>query len=138
MNESSSDSDSNDGTQSADISEHDALIRKFLADPNRAEALSWLQANNERTVGGCSSNAASIRFIGEMYALGVEEVFVVRIRDQKKQGGRFEHAGKIIARLPDSKTVRQGIFDWCRQQGESLGFSPDFDKGERHLFLLVD
>jgi hypothetical protein len=138
MNDGNSHSDSNNETPSPNISEHDALIRKLLSDPTKTEALSWLRADNQRTLGGCPSNSTSIKFIREIYALGAEEVLVVRVRKQKKSQGNFEHAGKLVARLPDSKTDRQRIFDWCRQQGESLGFSPDADGGERYLFLLVD
>jgi hypothetical protein len=35
-------------------------------------------------------------------------------------------------------SVNKAIFDWCNQQGDALGCTPDPDGGETHLFLLLD
>jgi hypothetical protein len=44
----------------------------------------------------------------------------------------------LVVRLPQNPKQRSAIFGWCKRQGDSLGFTPDPDQGESHLFLMLD
>lgn len=61
---------------------HDALIARLLSDPNKQEALSFLNttdAKEQRTVAGYNSNRESIAFIEGLYALGAVEIMAIGI-----------------------------------------------------------
>jgi hypothetical protein len=118
---------------------HEGLIRRLLGQRKKTEALTWLKGGSrdeERIVGGGKTNRASIRLIKEIYGAGAVEIYAVQIR--KQRGQNRHRTGKLVVKLPPDKKLRQTIFNWCRQQGDTLGFSPDLDRGESHLFLLFD
>jgi hypothetical protein len=117
-------------------SEHDQLIQRLLNDPEKQEVLSWLKGADDRTIGGCKGNQDSIRFAQEIYGLGASEIFAVNIHPNQSGTGR--RSGKLVVKLPNQPAARQAIFDWCERQGDSMGFTPDPDGGESHLFLLLD
>jgi hypothetical protein len=119
--------------------EHEQLISRFLSDRKKSEALKWLEsssAKDERTIGALKTNRDSIRFVKKIYQAGALKIIAVQIR--KRRGGNNYHTGKLIAELPQDAKLRKAIFAWCKRQGDSLGFSPDPDRGENHLFLLLD
>jgi hypothetical protein len=119
--------------------EHEQLILRLLADPTKREAMEWLNdaaGGGNRTIGGCATNQDSMEFVRKIYDLGAEEVFAVNIHSRPK--GADERAGKLVVALPQNPKRRRAIFDWCKDQGDSLGFTPDPDHGESHLFLLLD
>lgn len=119
--------------------EHESLIHRHLSGRKNSEALKWLKATGkkeERTVGENKTAHDSIRFVKEIYDLGAEEIVAVGIR--KERGKNRYHTGKLVVKLPSDTEKRKAIFNWCGQQGDSLGFSPGSDNGESHLFLLLD
>ena len=119
--------------------EHEQLIRRLLSDRKKAEALKWLKgggSEDKRLVGGCKTNRESIRFVKEIYDAGAIKIFAVQIH--KKRGSDNHRTGKLVVELPQDAKARKAIFAWCKKQGDSLGFSPDPDRGESHLFLLLD
>lgn len=118
---------------------HDRLIARLLADSEKQEALGWLKndsPDDERTVGGCKTNPASVQFIQEIYNLGALQIFAINIRPNRN--GKGQYTGKLIVQLPIETEPREALFNWCKRQGDSLGFSPDPDRGESHLYLLLD
>jgi hypothetical protein len=120
----------------ADSAEHERLIQTLLTDPNQQDALTWLKSDTLRTVGASKTNQASIEYVEQIRRLGALEIVAVRIHSKPNTKG--ERSGKLVVRLPIEQSSRGAIFEWCKRQGESLGFSPDTDKGESHLFLLLD
>jgi hypothetical protein len=119
--------------------EHEQLISRFLSDRKKSEALNWLEgssAKDERIIGACKTNPDSIRLVKEIYRAGALKIIAVQIR--KKRGSGTYYTGKLVAELPQGAKLRKAIFAWCKKQGDSLGFSPDPDHGESHLFLLLD
>jgi len=119
--------------------EHEQLIRRLLSDPKKAEALKWLKGSStidERTIGAFKTNRASIEFVTEIYRAGALEIIAVHIKKILRRNSY--RTGKLVVKLPQDAKSRNAIFNWCRQQGDSLGFSPDPDCGESHLFLLLD
>ena len=119
--------------------EHDQLIGRLLSDRNSIEVLKWLKANGkdeQRTVGPQKTASDSARFVKKIYTLGAEEIIAVNIR--KVRGKSLFHTGKLVVKLPQDAKKRKAIFGWCKKQGDALGFSPDPDNGENHLFLLLD
>src|SRR6202521_5119934 len=120
-------------------SEHDKLIERLLLDPHKREAIEWLKGgtlDERRIVGAFETGKDSIGFVQEIYDLGAEKIVAIQIHAAKN--GIGQRTGKLVVTLPTSSDARRAIFDWCRRQGESLGFSPDSDRGESHLFLLLD
>lgn len=120
-------------------SKHDRLIARLLADSEKQEALGWLKdsgPDDERTVGGCKTNPASIQFVQEIYNLGALQIFAINIR--LNRDGKGQYTGKLVVQLPIEPVPREALFNWCKRQGDSLGFSPDPDRGESHLYLLLD
>jgi hypothetical protein len=120
----------------ADSAEHERLIQRLLTDPNQQDALTWLKADTLRTIGASKTNQASIEYVEQIRRLGALKIVAVRIHS--KTNAKGERSGKLVVRLPIEQSSRDAIFEWCKRQGESLGFSPDTDKGESHLFLLLD
>jgi hypothetical protein len=119
--------------------EHEQLIQRLLSDPTKSEAMDWLQSartGENRTIGACETNQDSVELVREIYNLGAMEVFVVNIHPSSK--GRGERSGKLVVALPQNPKQRSAIFGWCKRQGDSLGFTPDPDQGESHLFLMLD
>ena len=119
--------------------EHEQLILRLLADPTKREALQWLkddEREGNRTIGACTTTQDSMKFVREIYGLGAEEVLAVNIKPRPKGVG--ERTGKLVVALPQNPKRRRAIFEWCKGQGDSLGFTPDPDHGESHLFLLLD
>ncbi len=118
---------------------HEQLIHRLLSDPAKVEAQDWLKSENtskSRTVGACATTQDSLEFVQEIYNLGASEIFAVNIHTKPNSAG--ERTGKLVVTLPEDPKQRSAIFDWCKRQGESLGFTPDADHGESHLFLLLD
>jgi len=119
--------------------EHEQLIRRLLADTTKKEALEWLKSgvtNESRIIGACETKQDSIEFVRGIYHLGALEIVAVNI--QPRKNGRGERTGKLVVTLPQNSKQRNAIFEWCKGQGDSLGFTPDPDHGESHLFLLLD
>jgi hypothetical protein len=71
------------------------------------------------------------------YALGAKEVIAVQIRTARKPT-KCKRTGKLVVTLPENPRERQALLEWCEAQGESLGYTPESDHGESHLFLLLD
>jgi hypothetical protein len=117
---------------------HEQLIRRLLASRKKAEALVWLTGHckTDEMIIGCKTNRASIRLVKEIYDIGAVEVLAVHIRKKLRQNSH--RTGKLVVKLPSDAKSRKRIFDWCRRQGDAIGFSPDPDHGESHLFLLLD
>ena len=121
------------------VNEHEQLIRRLLSDRKKVEVSGWLKggsADDERTIGACKTNRDSIRFVKEIYRTGAPEIIAVHIKKNLRRNSH--HTGKLVVKLPQDAKSRKAIFNWCKQQGDSLGFSPDPDRGESHLFLLLD
>jgi hypothetical protein len=127
--------------------EHEQLIRRLLRNRKRAEALKWLEGSSSednRIVGACKTNRDSIRFVKKIYDLGVVEIIAVQIR--KKRGRKIHRTGKLVAKLPQDAKSREKIFLWCKKREGSvdfcpegsIGYSPELDRGENHLFMLLD
>lgn len=127
------------GNSESHESEHEQLIQRLLSDPAKMEAMDWLKnarPDESRTVGACETSQQSIEFVQQIYALGTLEILAVNIHPHPNGAG--ERTGKLVVNLPQNPEQRSAIFEWCRHQGDSLGFTPESDQGERHLFLLLD
>ncbi|MCI0539175.1 MAG: hypothetical protein L0Z50_28540 [Verrucomicrobiales bacterium] len=118
--------------------EHDQLIERLLRDPRKSEAIKWLEGarDGQRTLGRHRTAGTSAKLVRNLYGLGASEVLAVQI--QPGRNGDGQHTGKLVVKLPQEAERRKAIFGWCQEQGDSLGFSPDLDRGESHLFLLLD
>jgi len=119
--------------------EHDQLIARLLKDSAKMEAGEWIESGGDeqgRTIGSCKTKQDSLNLIQEIYRAGAVKVIAVNIQRRPKSSG--EHVGKLVVELPQDSNRRKTIFEWCKGQGESLGYSPEIDQGESHLFLLLD
>jgi hypothetical protein len=139
-NETRSFSTMNNGHDSSTRGEHDAFIARMLSDKRKKEALAWLNGHtpdDERLIGGCQTNRKSVALVKSLYRIGAKEVLAVQIRSANKPK-KCKRTGKLIVAFPESPDKREALLEWCKDQGESLGYSPEFDHGESHLFLLLD
>ena len=121
------------------MTEHDMLIERLLRDSKKVEATKWLRhapSDRQLTIGECRTTTDSVKLVKKLYSLGAAEVVAVHIKKSPRRG--IEHTGKLVVKFPEDVHKRKGIFDWCNQQRGSLGFSPNPDRGETHLFLLLD
>jgi len=103
------------------------------------EAMGWLKSERpgeSRTVGACETNVDSLEFVQKLYDLGASEIMAVNIHPHPNGAGA--RTGKLVVPLPQNQEQRIAIFEWCQLQGDSLGFTPESDQGESHLFLLLD
>lgn len=125
-------------TPSSPATDHDQLIARLLGDSKKAEALKWLEGVKvgKRTIGSCRTSTTSARLVRTLYSLGAVKIIAAQIQPARNMEG--QHAGKLVVKLPTEAQRRKAIFDWCQKQGDSLGFSPELDHGESHLFLLLD
>ncbi len=101
--------------------------------------MEWLKSgtmSEKRIVGACKTTRESLELIQTIFDLGATEIFAVQIHPIPRGSG--QRTGKLVVKLAQEAKSRTAIFDWCRRQGDSLGFTPDPDQGESHLFLLLD
>ncbi|MDQ3816442.1 MAG: hypothetical protein M3362_01975 [Acidobacteriota bacterium] len=120
------------------LEKHNQFIRKLLDKPNKAEALSWLEESTDesfRTVGELDSNERSYDLIDEVYKAGAVEVWAVEI-DTYPDG--HQNTGKLVVLLPSEPKARRRVFGWCGSRAKALGFDPDEDVGQDHLFVMLN
>jgi len=119
--------------------EHEELIQRLLSDTAKRETTEWLKSGTtieKRIVGACKTTRESLDLVQTIYGLGAEKIFAVDIHQIPNGSG--QRTGKLVVKLPKDAKSRKTLFDWCRRQGDSLGFTPDPDRGESYLFLLLD
>jgi hypothetical protein len=121
-----------------DLKQYNKFIQDLLDKPNKAEALSWLEESTEesfRTVGELGSNEKSFDLIHAAYKAGALEVVAVEI-DTYPNG--HQNTGKLIVFLPDELEARKRVFEWCGDRAEAVGYDPEVDIGQQHLFVMLD
>ena len=117
--------------------DHVHFVRKLLQSRRKAEALRWLlgsQASRRRTLGGFTGAKSSANLVRELYATGAVKVIAVEIKS-KPTGSQWTE--KLVMELPSDPKLRESIFRWCKRQGAKVGYSPETDGGEKHLYLLL-
>jgi hypothetical protein len=112
-------------------------IEELLKSPRSKEALEWLRGGlpGSRTLGELPDTGESISLVTELYALGATKVTAVEI-DIYDTGE--ENTGKIIISLPKEKAKRANLFEWSSERAEEMGFDPDRDVGQKHIFVMLD
>ncbi|HEY3913209.1 MAG TPA: hypothetical protein VGN61_01880 [Verrucomicrobiae bacterium] len=128
----------NDWNDSGTLSEHEALIARYLRDSRKREALTWLKGGTgvKRLIGESKTKRESLALVKGLYAMGAEKVIAVYIRSTKQAKG--QRTGRLVVKLPAGAAQRRAIFDWCNAQGDSLGYTPKPDHGETYMFLLLE
>lgn len=130
----------NKGDRTNSRDQHNALVARMLRDRRKKEALEWLKGSTPddvRLIGNCETPQASIALVKSLYALRAMEVIAVHIRTARKPT-KCKRTGKLVVTLPENPEERLALLGWCEAQGESLGYTPESDHGESHLFLLLD
>jgi len=112
-------------------------IEELLNSGESKEALAWLQGGKpeSRSLGELPSTTASITLVQEVYALGATRVTAANI-DTYDTGE--ENTGKLIVSLPKESSARERVFAWCAERAEQLGFEPERDVGQEHIFVMLD
>ena len=123
----------------------ESSIQRFLGDPARQEALSWVRAEGEaeqRTLGVLPDADSSASFVEEVYRAGAERVWAVDIRASVRSYAdgdvSCQNSGKLLVELPTEPQRRQSVFRWEAKQARSLGFEGRRDTGQTHLLILLD
>jgi MORN repeat variant len=114
-----------------------AAIEELLASPESKEALAWLKvgAPASRTLGELPTHKESVGLVTELYSLGAAKVTAVEIH--RYETGE-ENTGKLVITLPADISGRDRIFAWCARKAEELGFDPETETGQQHLFVMLD
>jgi hypothetical protein len=118
-------------------SDHTHFLAKLLRSRRKAEALRWLlgsQPARRRALGRFKGAKPSANLVRELYAAGAVKVFAVEIKSEPTGTQRTE---KLVMELPSDAKLRESIFRWCKRQGAKVGYSPEKDGGEKHLYLLL-
>lgn len=112
-------------------------IEELLNSGQSKEALAWLQGGKpeSRTLGELPTTAASIAMVEKLYALGAARVTAANIATYDTGE---ENTGKLIVSLPKESSARARVFEWCAEQAEQLGFEPERDVGQEHVFVMLD
>lgn len=117
--------------------DHTRFIAKLLRSRRKAEAGRWLSGSSftqRRALGEFRGVKPSVVLVEKLYALGAEKVIAVDIKTNPNGSQRTE---KLILRLPSDARARGAIFKWCNRRGGKVGYSPERDNGEEHLYLLL-
>jgi hypothetical protein len=112
-------------------------IEELLNSGQSKEALAWLQGGKPegRTLGELPTTATSIAMVEELYSLGATRVTAVDITDYDTGE---QNTGKLIVSLPKESSARARVFEWCAEQVEQLGFEPERDVEQEHVFIMLD
>lgn len=121
-------------TQQAD---HIRFVASLLRSRRKAEALRWLSGSSQsrrRALGEFRGTKPSMELVEKLQNLGARKVIAVDIKTGPTGSQRTE---KLILELPTEAPARAAIFKWCKKQGCKIGYSPEQDAGEDHLYLLL-
>ena len=118
-------------------SNEDSMIEKMLMAGEAKEVLEWLTSGQTgtRTLGELPSQQSSIELAKEIYKLGATKVFAVKIDASDTES---ENTSKLILSLPKKSNSRKQVFAWCADIAKNLGFEPEYDAGQKHIFLMLD
>ena len=108
-------------------------IRQLLRSKDKFEALAWLRDSKYRNVGEME-NGESIALVEELYALGATEVLAVEIG----RTSPYESTDILLATLPDDARIRQALFAWDAARVREMGYDPEVDVGQQHMFIWFD
>ncbi len=115
--------------------DHIYLVTKLLRSRRKAEALRWLlgsRRSQRRVLGEFKGAKPSLNVVKELYAAGAIKIIAVDIQSTSTGTQRTD---KLVMELPADAKMRSAIFRWCKRQGARAGYSPEFDGGEKHLYL---
>jgi hypothetical protein len=118
-------------------SDHFRFVASLLRSRRKAEALNWLSGSSpsqRRSLGKFRGAKPSVKLVEKLNSLGARKVIAVDIKTQPTGSQRTE---KLILELPTETPARTAIFRWCKRQGGKVGYSPEQDGGETHLYLLL-
>jgi hypothetical protein len=116
---------------------HQLFIQSTLANPHHAEARAWLHPRfTSRSLAKFASTRAALKFVEQLYASGAVAVIVAAIyAGQRKK----LFADWLLVELPSVKSQRNSLRtlcqDFCRRCRSAV--LPEFDLGERHLFMML-
>jgi hypothetical protein len=115
--------------------ENEVFCQQLLKDEHTEEVVSWLkQPRVVATLGELQTNRESLELARRLYRLGAEKVFAVEIASDE----HGENSGKLVIALPTDTEKRKRLFRWAGANARELGFGPDVDIGQKHLFAMLD
>ena len=121
------------------VDENESFIKARLANPNKAEARSWLEDIHSDeyfvNLGELESSEKSLDLVNSFYDAGAVEVIAVEIDKYEDEG---ENAGKLVIVLPEDKEQRAKVLDLCSNIVEEQGFDRLEDFGQKRVFLMLD
>jgi hypothetical protein len=127
-------------TRNVEMKDHELFINSVLTETLVVEARQWLREKPKRTearkLGKFRSAKSASGFVDSLYSAGATEVKIAGIHQGPKPG---VFADWILVGLPKSKVLRKGVRSVCRELSlrTGVGFEPEKDIGESHLFGLL-
>jgi hypothetical protein len=118
------------------LENNEAFCQKLLSQAGTEEAVSWLSQSSKGTItlGELPTNRESLQLARKIYTLGADRVLAVEI--SRYEDG--ENSGKLVIALPTDPAKRMRLFRWSNSNARKLGFDPDVDIGQKHLFIMLD
>jgi hypothetical protein len=110
---------------------------RFIGSPDTKEALEWLRGATPelfRSLGEHTSTGESIEWVENLYAAGAAKVLAVDI--VRYDDG--ENTGRLLIELSDDTAERTTVLSIVGEIAVSQGFDAEVDRGQRHVFVMLD
>lgn len=114
------------------LATQDAECAQLLAEPNHAEALEWLKAENKRRAVFKWGKKQAIDLVENLYRRGAVKVYVADISSDQVFG---ELTAQMVVVLPEDAAARKKLFEWYNS---SFGDDVQKDQGQKYLLLTLD
>jgi hypothetical protein len=121
-----------------------AVVKKLLADRSATEARAWLQQQDGivRTLGESDDTAAALSLVEAFYSAGAVRVIASQIgrheREDLEGTSSYENTGHLVVELSLEPERRRAVFRLAGKLARSLGFDPTPDKGQSHVYCMLD
>jgi len=119
-------------------SDVERFFNDLLSKPNRAEAVSWLDASTEeapRTLGELETNKSAIDLVHEAYEAGAIEVIAV---DIETYDDGSQNTSRLVVLLPHDEAARKKTLKWCNRQSGRLGLPSEDEFGQKYTLVMLD
>jgi hypothetical protein len=116
----------------SEAEETDKEIKEWLSEPDKAEALKWLQGDSHILFEGDKETAA--RLVRDLYSAGAKEVWVIGITALDDS----EVAAAFVAVLPADAAARKRVFAVESDFQKGADGEPSRDIGQKYLHFSFD
>jgi hypothetical protein len=117
----------------AEAAKLDAFCAMLMQKGKRENAVGWIQTKGHTL--GERSWSSSKRLVARLSALGCVSIHACEI-DVYEDG--LENTGHLVLELPREGDVRSKILKAADRLASEVGYSGDFDDGQRYVYVKLD